>query len=366
MLDSIFPKEPYLRRLVKCLLVLSFIVLFFACGYGYHQTPDAAPENYKAYFDKPNWFLYPVFYLIVGLIVRATWEPFQRSWVRAGELRPAVIASRDGTPIDSGQAAEIVGAFDAMRSRAIPIAIVLGVLWGAVDGGETRAVYLLEDVQSQLVLAREAPDFTVKWVFVEHDVEHAKSIAAPWHQVAIYFMLEVEQAFLIGLGFLVLMQVLLQVSVFTFLEHPRIFAGRFRVVLLHKAPSKDFGLGDWNRALDVFYWLMSLGLMIAVISKFSQPVGNPDVGQIMGQWLLGFMLAAPFLITVAGRVNKVRILDQWLDEHGSEADWQARHDQNGWPMDPKRMQKVGFAICMVLYAVYAGKDSAALVGRLIG
>ncbi|XOV77600.1 MAG: hypothetical protein ACFHVJ_11635 [Aestuariibacter sp.] len=363
---SILPKENGIRTLIICLVVYAFLVMAFAVTYGYHISPEPEPEGYKAYFDKWNWFPYPIFFLVLGAIVQMTWEPFQRAWYRSAEVTPSVIVSKQGTPLSTAEAADIIRHINKLRVLAIIIAIALGFFWGVFDGAQTRTIYFSQSFAEQLQLANVAPDFTVKWIYSAPESPNDLAAQAPWHQIAFYMMLEIEQAFLIGLGFFVLLQVLLQATVFACLDKLNIVGKSFTPQLIYNSASRDFGLGAWNRAIDMFYWVISFGLVIAVISRFSQPSGDPDTGQVMGQWALGALLALPFLVTIAGRIRMIRKLDRYLEKHGSEEDWEARNNQNGWPMDPKRMQKVGFLICMALYTVFAGKDVATLVKSLIG
>ncbi|NLS12151.1 hypothetical protein HGP28_04485 [Vibrio sp. SM6] len=368
MLARWLPENKILKCMILSLTLYSIIVLIFAWSYGFFYLPDNPPSEkpfYKAYFDKPNWYLYPIFYLIIGFVVKSTWARFQNAWRQGAENGKTIIINSQGEKADKDAIRSITDKLNELRQLLIPIALIFSLIWSYFDGYETRQIYFEHDFPAQLASAEKDPDFTVKWIFSHSDKDRAEHLPAPTSQLIFYIMLEVEQFFLIGLGFLVLFQVLLQIFVFSFLDKLKIFSDTFSIELRYNSGARDFGLGEWNRAIDLFYWIISLGLIITLFVKYSQPPEAADVGIEMGKWALAALILLPFLATIAGRSRFVHQLDKMLEVKDCHEAWELRHNQSPWPLEPQRMQKVGFLLALALYSLFAGQDISTFIKDIV-
>ncbi len=379
LLKSIWPAPGPIRSLLLSLVVYSILVLIctivlgFACDPAHPPTEahlaladlNGTVPEYRTYFMKPNWFLYPLFFLLIGIIIKFSWEPFQEAWRRSGSSPNSVVKSSDGTVIDKQRIENLIAKLEKLRSRSLVVGLALALIWATVDSSETRRIYFgVETYADQLQYALKDPDFTVKWLFEREPpkAESAPALAAPTEQIIFTLMLELEQFFLIGLGLLVLIQIVLQAILFVALDKFRLNGVTYSIHLDPLRPSNDFGLGDWNKALDVMYWSIAPGLGIANISMLSQPSDIKDIGQLMGMWTLGLLLAAPFLITVLGRRGWVYECQRRLEEDGNDKRvWERFHQQRLWPMEARRMEKVGILLCMILFLTYAGLGTAGYI-----
>ena len=91
VLQRFWPQEIFIQRLLISLLLYSILVFLVAIVFGYHKTPDGAVGEYKNYFQKASWNLYPIFFFIIGVIVRYTWNPFQEAWLRTSKQTPSIV-----------------------------------------------------------------------------------------------------------------------------------------------------------------------------------------------------------------------------------------------------------------------------------
>lgn len=319
--------------------------------------PNPIPK-YRSYYEKPNWLWFPVFFLIIGVVVKFTWNPFQEAWRRAANNAKSIVKSSDGNAINQENAGKLTSKLEKFRNGCLLIiAGLFASLFFYFDSAETREIYFAaSNYGRQMEVALKDPDFTVKWLFEEAPQSaNAAPITPPLKQVIFTFMLELEQVFLIGLGFLVLFQIFLQALCFAVLDRFSVNGVAYSIHLDPERPSNDFGLGDWNKALDISSWALAPGLCIAVVSMLSQPGDTKDIGQVMGLWALGLLFAALLLPTIGGRCRWMNECRRRLEEgDNNEQAWKRFHQQNPWPMDPRRMQNLGFPVSISLFAIFAG------------
>lgn len=392
LIKSWVQTEPIVARWVLILFVYSLVVLGLAIAWGYIGEPEYPPaeehlkilessqnpewiklagelENkspdYKSYFEKPNWFLYPLFVLIIGLVLYYIWHPYQFAWKNSLKYGP-LLFKPDGEAASEKDLTDITGRLKRIQQKSIWLAIVGALIWTyCLDIKPLQTAYLSpSSFAQQLSVALSDPDFTVKWIF-EIDSKAGIGIGMqgaypPVQQWLFTCLIYIQQTNLIALSFLVLFRILIQIGYFVgiefFTEKPKI---RFHINPASK--SKDFGLSDWNTALDKTYWMISLGICIAIISAFSQPEGEKDMGQLMGIYAMGIVIFFPFLITVFGRT---RWVDECRERVMAEDDpvlWESFHEQSLWPMDPKKLEKIGVLLCFVLYAIFSGIETANII-----
>lgn len=370
-----WPTSLIIRRFLQIYLLFTVVVFIYAIVFSYNEPPyfyhppycyylniEAIDKGnflpYRTYFDKLNWLLYPFFAILIGIILKYTWDPFQTAWRNSACSSPPLVVVKDGTNMSGNITDSLANKLEQWRIYFFPIGICFSLVWSYFDTAYTRDIYTNESYiyTNQLAAALKDPDFNVKWLFDIQPQAELKRIPAPSDQLIFFALLQIEQIILIGLGFWVLFQIGLQTFAFVALDK-LIVNGKRLVINLTPRHSHDYGLGDWNRALDLMYWTIAVALVMPVISKISQPPGDPHVGQIMGWYAIGVLLALPYFVTVFGRerwVNDCRI--RLERSTASNEEWELFHKQRLWPMDAQKFEKTGFVICLFLYSIFVSAD----------
>ncbi len=383
LFKKIWPEQGPLIIFLWCFLAYSVIVLGCAWWMGFGETPLCPPDNnhlvfiaskkvpeYRSYFDKMNWVLFPLFIIIVGGVVKLTWEPFQKAWRQSASDSASVVKTYlDGSVINHVDACELTSKLEKIRnSWLLVLAAVCALIFAAVDYYETYLMYFGEvDYSRQMELALQDPDFDVKWLF-DKPIQPSDStrIPPPWTQITLNSMLEVEEFLLLGLGFLVLFQIFLQTIYFAALDQFPLNGTRYFIQLDPERPANDFGLENWNIALEIASWAIAPGLCIAIASMLSQPAGSNDIGQRAGVWALGLLFLALLLPTIAGRRRWMYQCQRRLAGKGiSKETWKRFHEQKPWPMNMRRMENIGLIVSIYLFTIYAGIEITTLLIRFI-
>ncbi|MBL4713296.1 MAG: hypothetical protein JKY64_01980 [Alcanivorax sp.] len=375
---KLWPDNAKLKIILWAFLCFTVVVLIYAIWFRFYESPPLTEEYaksvglsgefqpYRAYFDKENWFLYPVFVVIIGIVMRFTWEPFQIAWRKSASMNEPVLRQYSGEVIEQSNVRAIVRSLEKYRIIALFLALSVSAVWSAIDTSKTREAFFANSYLEQISAIIEDPDFSVKWLFERVPENQNVQLPAPISQSIFTILLEIEQLFLIALGFLVLFQISIQTISFAMLEYLNLGGISSKVHLNSDSKSHDFGLGHWNRALDLAYWVISLGLCIALVSRFSQPNLDKDIGILMGGWALGALLFTPLIVTILGRRRWLHECTERLDKAGADdSEWGSFHKQKLWPMDPKRFDKVGIAIAVALYSAFAGIEAAKYM-KLLG
>ena len=389
-LKKIWPEQGPLKRFLWFFFIYSVFVCICAYWMGFGEDPlyppsethlrligsdkvfiesDKVPE-YRSYFDKMNWVLFPVFIIIVGGVVKFTWEPFQRAWQQSGSDPESVVRrSCDGRVIQPKDASKLTQKLERIRNRwLLVLAGGFALIFAILDYYETFTIYFGKvNYLTQMEFALIDPDFDVKWLF-EQPVKSLQSarIPPPCKQIIFNWILELEEFLLIGLGFLVLFQILLQTICFAALDQFPLNGVRYSIQLDPKRPANDFGLENWNKALDIASWAIAPGLCITIISMLSQPAGSKDIGQNMGIISLGLLFASLLLPTIAGRRRWVYECQSRLaGKDISKRTWERFHEQKPWPMNFRRMENIGLIVSIYLFTVYAGIEISTFLIRFI-
>ena len=383
LFKKIWPEKGPLKKFLLYFFLYSLMVLVCACLMGFGESPLYPPSNehrefvesgkipeYRSYFDKMNWVLYPVFIIIVGGVVKFTWEPFQQAWQKSGSDRASVVKKYlDGSVINHVDVCELTAKLEKIRnSWLLVFAGLCALIFASVDYRESYQIYFGElNYSGQMQFALEDPDFDVKWLF-EKPVQSSDSasIPPPWKQTIFHAMLEVEEFLLLGLGFLVLFQILLQTIYFAALDQFPLNGTRYSIQLDPEHPANDFGLKNWNKALEIASWAIAPGLCIAIVSMLSQPAGSNDMGQRAGVWALGLLFLSLLLPTIAGRRRWVYQCQCRLAGKGiSKETWKQFHEQKPWPMNMRRMENIGLIVSIYLFTIYAGIEITTFLIRFI-
>ena len=112
--------------------------------------------------------------------------------------------------------------------------------------------------------------------------------------------------------------------------------------------TKEFGLSEWNEAIDSMYWGLALVLIIPLISAYNQPDKNLDIGQFMADILLTILVISPFLFSIYVRGLRVPTARLSALEESKKTGNDAAIDdfskQTIWPLQRAR-NKYGMLLC---------------------
>ncbi len=354
ILISWFKLESKVSSWICVMTILSVCVYPLVFIGQFDELPLYPPAGYKTYFMKINWYLYPVFFIILFPAIYYTWHKFLEAWQDSNGLT-GIVKHLNGDLPDKSLGEKLILEMKSYRKIAIVLAIIASAIFCWEDTSNLRQSYFSADSYSkQIELEKHEPDFFDRWLYSISKPETDLRISPPVTQVAIASICYFLQFNLIALGFLILFQILLQIFFFG------IFTSCFKtarmnnltIYLDHKSNTKDFGLTSFNFALDRMYWTISIGLFIPVISKYSQVNEEHDSGQSMAILWLGVLIASPLLLTIFVR-GKWLPACRKIAEEKKELEYFEK--QHLWPFNKSRYEKMGMWLCFGIYALYSGK-----------
>ncbi len=176
--------------------------------------------------------------------------------------------------------------------------MIASLVFNFIDTQNEFKQYTSDSISVQVQIAHEDPDFFSKWVF-DRPSQPGSQPSPPASQIFIAVICYFQQFVLIGLGFLLLSQIVMQILFFWAFEHLKSSREKkLQIQFDYWDPLGEFGLNEWNLAMDRMYWGLALGLFIPLISALNQPSMELDVGQVMADFLLTILIVSPFLFTI--------------------------------------------------------------------
>ena len=338
----------------------------FAYAAGVFFPADGAA---RAFLDKPNWFLYPVFWLIVWWLVTRTWDDYETAW--------RDMAAQG--PLTGG--VEGFGRFrNKLRLWAFGGAVVVSSVINMVDSGCLMACYdhpwrdyppflwgvnehCGEDVD--MFIAFRHPEFYEDALWA---TDTARTLNG-WFAFYAYLL----QLSLIVMGWMALLQIAIHQSTFGLLARES-YRAKLQVALdLDMTdPLRECGIAVWNTALNRTYVFISVAMIVPIISHGAQAGGEaPDVGQVMLQVFVPLLFLVPIGLGLAGRqahferakhVFRKEIGAKKVSEDGEDA----FHKQGVWPFDQNVVGKAAFGVILVEYAFLSSNAPAVIKGFVSG
>lgn len=399
-----------------CLAMIVFSIAIYPLIiiYDYHVPPNGLSEyfyykniphpgfdesfGYRTYFEKLNWCLYPLFFLIIAPLIYSTWVPYMDAW-REDDVENPIVRNHNGTEISNDARNDLLAEFSGYRVRFVLIALIASTIFCYFDMAEMRKSIFGNTYATQLESSCENPDFFEKWIFIhessrssqiescadirpyaaltEKEVsalsrEQAEAIntkrkkllnerdetptAPPWHQLMIIAICYFQQFNIIAMGFLSLLQMLSQPVILGFFDKLKTSKiNKLIIIFDHRSPFEDFGLGPWNRALDTQFWFLFIALLIPLVSKIAQQPGQIDFGHHTGGILLLILVWLPAILALISR-------KRWKDESRKRADNEGNeaiemfNKQHVWPFDKDITMKAGFLLSLVVLGMIVGAD----------
>jgi len=349
-------------------------------------------DVYKGYLEKPNWFLFPLYWLPAVYLYGTTWSQFIESWKDL--FGNGCVVNRDdgGVPVCRDA---FVGHLNRYRNHILILSSLLAVVIMVLDTADLMRLYAdppdhvyrlrvstgdaettssyflaepqggigrrvksipLEEVRNEMGGEGKIDDasWTEAWLF---KVGEGKGIGGSKGANLMFVCLAYGQQYIII--------VMALSSLFHIWAHLAFFIGfdnmaftRCHRICLRLDPYssiREFGLERWNQALNMIYWALSPALVIPIVSKASQSeTGGVDMGQKMIQWLVPLLFLSPMLFTIIARQKKVMKLWEVIRQEEDRDKVEAYHKQLLWPLDRNWASKLGIIIAFSLLIFLVG------------
>jgi len=345
---------------------------------GFNDPPGVEVTGYKTYFQKPNWYGYPVFFVLLALPLWLSWTPFIDAWRRLGHT--GVLRSR-GANADDQALLSLVSFLQSQRLRALYLALAVSTAINVIDVWPVYRAYSADTYGQQLEYACRNVSFFSKWLFeawppesipsnpceeVSQDAAPPQSLgerlAPPAAQLAVVFVSYLQQFVLVTLAALVICQVLLHAWWFARLEGSTLAQHLSLTIELDPAsPMHEFGLEHWNHALNNLYWAISPALIAPFISRAQVvDLAHMNPGQKMFNIFIPLAVLAPMVATIITRQVRLPAVWETLQPHGA-CDPALYLEQRLWPLDRNWSSKLGIIIALAGAGLVLGIEIGDLV-----
>lgn len=338
-MTTVFSRAPILCSVTALLFVTSLALLVASYPLGLAAT---AVVKVPGYAEKTNWSLQPLFWPILALLTHLGWRLYQEAWRRLPSH--GVLWKGDEIYTNPVATRGVVSALEKTRPYLVVTAIVLGALFTAIDVGCLWREYgVLEPSTTQCIES----DFTVAFRLPEFpEVTVADRPMNGWFVLVAYFL----QGGLIAYGWLATLQLALHSTYFLKFETRAANSDQLALRLNYRDPSREFGLADVNRAINVTYSLIALGMLLPVLSAYWNP--EPDPGQWLLRIFVPLILLVPAVVPIVERVERVK---EASDRMRSDADPRAQGDfaiQRLWPFEGTQIGYIGKTAAAVVLGEY--------------
>jgi hypothetical protein len=377
--SSVFSKKDPLLIGTVVMVILSIFQLIVIHFLGYGETPSSISKeiNFLNYFDKPNWYLYPIFFFVIYPLIYYTWVPFMDAWRLDSESEIPILRNKNGSIINEGNRDKLIVSLLRYRAMIIIIAFLSSIIFNWNDTRKTRDAYYADSYFDQIFNICDEPDFFVKWLY-EYSIDNSipainidcsqikeefgnthgflkkiNAVNPPASQVYVTLTSYFQQVVLVFFAFTMFFQVLLQIIFFGFFNQFSVAKdNNITIWLNHRSEFYEFGLRRWNYALDTMYWAFTVGLIIPIISRLAQPTQALDTGQKSGSVLLVSLTVLPFLLTIFSRQRWVWDCEHRIakisDKIKKSRELEMYRKQKLWPLDSKLFAKVAILLALSL------------------
>jgi len=352
----------------------------------------ATGDVYKGYLEKPNWFLFPLFWIPAVYLYGTTWSQFIASWKDL--FGNGCIVNRDNGGVPTCWDA-FVNQLNRYRRHILILSSVLAVVIMVLDTAELMTLYVdpPEHVYRLRVSTGDAETST-SWFLTKPEAGRGRQVKpiplnelgtetggegkiddASWTEAWLFkggeekgigrskganlmfvCLAYGQQYIIIVMALASLLHIWAHLAFFIGFDNMA-FARRHRVLLKLDPYSsiREFGLERWNQALNMIYWALSPALVIPIVSKASQSeTGAGDTGQKMIQWLVPLLFLSPMLFTIIARQKKVMKLWAIIRQEEDRDKVEAYHKQLLWPLDKNWASKLGIIIAFSLLIFLVG------------
>lgn len=370
------------NTLAASLLGLSVLVLLLAISGGFHLRPAGVDQyvDYKAYFDKHNWWPFPIFAVLMWFLVRTSWNGFLVAWQSSSN----VLRHKDGSAASDGEITAIVRDMASFRKVLISAALVSSAFYNVLDVRSLWVIYTTSSSEEQIYTAvNEEPDWFTYFVFVadaQSDYSRTRlaisadtldDVVLPQQrpfkptglQLAMTVLSYSQQFLLVGMAFLVLYQLLAHMLFFAFLNKLKSAnSAAIALWLDHKDKFNEFGLRSFNTALNKTYWWIAACLPMALVSKAEQT--QLSALQFVGNVLVACIPMAPLFLTIIARQYWTESCYERAENDQPDGP-NTFQKQRVWPLTINNLHGAGIGVALVLTGLLIGFDVLGLARQLI-
>lgn len=371
------------RWAVYC-AIYAVIILVVAHAAGL-DNPLPAVAAYKTYCAKLNWSLYFLWFLILIPLLLWAGPWFFEAW--EGLSKTGVLKKAGGGRIDEEQMTALRHFIAGRKKWILAGAVVLSLVANAADMKNIFKFYWgSQTISERMEMAESDPDFFIRWWFdgsthapaVKEALSNpyvftpfndkqtnvsAKNDVQPgmlnWWLFALIYI----QQFLIGtMGIYLFLQMFNHAYLFArFNAIDFKYKGNMVIELNGDSPVQEFGLEHWNQKLNNIYWYLSVGLIIPIVSKLSQPAATTgDTGQLILKVSVSALLLAPMVATIISR--QLHLPLAWKQLQSGAINPESFHQQRLWPMDRNWASKLGILLAFVVASTLLGSEYIKLLG----
>lgn len=379
-------------RLSMILMAYSLVIFLLA-----QQLNIDKGSIYNGYYEKPNWFLFILYWVPAIYFYQTTWKQFEEAW---NDLfsNGCIVPSSDKR---KEQSAEFIAYISGHRKYILVASFILGTIVMYFDMKNIYDIYTSNPTQLYQIVDKEKDTADVVSYYINKPIDKpnrtidqisikdvydkigkntdgiylSKVKDATWTEAwlfepyvnnvvriskiknCIYVIAAYLQQYIIVIaGFCSLFHIWAHLVYFVrFDELP--VAKKYNLNLRLDPYSKihEFGLERWNQSLNIIYWALSPVLLIPILSKSSQADPNTyDIGQIMIKWLVPLLFLSPMLFTLIARQTKSIILWETIRNEDDEDKIDRYHSQLLWPLDKNWASKLGILISFILLSYLIG------------
>lgn len=384
-------KNGYIR--VSLLLMAYSLIIFLLA----QQLNVDKGSIYKGYYEKPNWYLFFLYWAPAIYFYKITWMQFEEAWndlFNNGCILPASIKRKE-------QFTEFLTYINGHRKYIFIASFIFGTVVMYFDMKNIYEIYASSPTQLYKIVDKkkdtedvvsyylkkpiDKPNRTIDpininevydkigknkdgvylskvndatwteaWLFEPHlnSVVRIRKIKNCFFVIAAYL----QQYIIVIAGFCSLFHIWIHLFYFVIFDDLPV-ARKHNLTLRLDPYSKihEFGLERWNQSLNIIYWALCPVLVIPILSKSSQADANIyDVGQIMIKWLVPLLFLSPMLFTLIARQTKSIKLWEAIrnEDDGEKID--RYHNQLLWPLDKNWASKLGILISFILLSYLIG------------
>jgi hypothetical protein len=376
-----------LGKITLALVIYSLIILGLTVLAGIHLDAELKGDlRFDGYLSKFNWSLFALWWLFLAMLVHLTWVPFLAAWHDLQQKE--MLRDRDGKPATAEQIRRLCGQMSRYRLILLGVAVAASIAVNYVDTQYLRDIY-----QSCNIKAKD-PDFTqtdtsakralfektcanqkiglienleidFNVAYLVHDLEIETNVISEIYKptnslfnYAIYF----QQFVAVVMAILALLQLALICNLFWRLERAAwLNKEGLQMSLDPFSKLHEYGLERWNHAWNNVYWVFTLVLLVPIASKQAQTVETPDLTQIVLQYGVPVLVAAPMVATIIARQQRLPDLWPRIREEKNPDLVALYHKQLLWPFDHNWALKLGIVVSFLLLSYLLGSNLGQLV-----
>lgn len=300
---------------------------------------------HEGYWRKPNWYLYPGFFVVVGYLASASWSYFEDVWRNL--VRNRLLWRDNALETDNGSLEPFIYELTRLRPILFAVSILIGLALTSLDAGCLWKEYLTPG----LVYAcpRNDVDFSVAyWLPI-----NVNPVANGIFVLVVYLL----QGLLIAYALFATFQMILHSASLLLFERLS-FARQhhYEIHLNARDPLRQFGLFEVNKALNVVYIFIALG-MVAPFLSIELAFENHEtmgIGKQLLRICIPLILFVPLAIPIADRAFRYPDIASRVRATQQTSDADELDKQKLWPFDPvTRIGLIGKACFAVAFLEYS-------------